>query len=64
MREGTLVRADAERALRSLATIRQEEKGMRHYRGRLSGNGETIIQARLDTLNASLRWSTPQRRWN
>lgn len=64
LRDGTLVRGDAERALQTLTAIRQQEKGMRRYRGRLAGNDEAVIQARLDTLNASLRWSAPQRRWN
>lgn len=64
MRDGTLVRGDGQRALQTLTAIRQQEKGMRHYRGRLSASGETTIQARLDTLNAGLRWTTPARRWN
>ena len=64
IRNGALVRTDGQQALRTLTAIRQQERGMRHYRGKLSANGEATIQARLDTLNASLRWSNPDRRWN
>lgn len=64
IQSGSLTRSDGDRALRTLASIRQQERSMRHHRGRLSANGQTTIQARLDTLNASLRWSTMERRWN
>lgn len=64
IREGTLVRSEGQNALVSLRSIRDQERGMRHYRGRLSPDGAAMIQARLDTLNADLRWTTPQRRWN
>jgi hypothetical protein len=64
IRTGSLARSDGERALRTLAAIRQQERGMRHHRGRLSTSNQAMMQARLDTLNASLRWSNTDRRWN
>jgi hypothetical protein len=63
IQSGALVRSDGEQALRTLAAIRQQERGMRHYRGRLSTQRQAMMTAKLDTLNASLRWSTPDRRW-
>jgi hypothetical protein len=56
--EGSLSRGDANRALRSLNNVRRQEMGMRHYQGRLSPNDQAYIQARLDTISRSLRWSS------
>lgn len=64
MQNGTLDRGDGQRALRSLTDLRRQEKGMRHTRGRLSERAEISMQAKLQRLDASLRWSQPERRWN
>jgi hypothetical protein len=55
--DGTLTRDDANRSLRSLNAVQRQERGMRHYRGRLSQRDEAYIQARLDTVNNNIRWS-------
>jgi hypothetical protein len=64
MNDGSLSRAEADRALRSLAAIRREEAGLRHYQGRLGQRDEVRIQAKLDTLSDSIRWSRQDRRDN
>ena len=53
--DGSLNSGDANRALRSLNSIRRQELGMRHYEGRLSENDQAYIQARLDTVSRNLR---------
>lgn len=58
---GRLSRRDAGEALRSLSNIRREEAGMRHRNGRLSQRDEVYIQAKLDTLSDSLRWTQRDR---
>jgi hypothetical protein len=64
IREGTLDRSEGQRVLRSLTTLRQQERRMRHYRGQLSQRDEMTVQTRLNNLYASLNWSQPERRWN
>jgi hypothetical protein len=64
MDDGSLSRGDADRALRSLNGIRREEAGMRHYRGRLAQRDEARIQARLETLRSSIRWTRQDNRRN
>jgi hypothetical protein len=55
--DGSLPRGDGYRALRTLAAIQRDERNMRHYNGRLSQRDEVRLQARLDTLSSSIRWS-------
>jgi hypothetical protein len=55
--EGRLSAEDGDRATRTLAGIRRQEARMPHRRGQLSSRDTAIIQARLDDLSASLRWS-------
>lgn len=64
MDDGSLSRGDADRALRSLNGIRREEAGMRHYRGQLAQRDEMRIQARLETLRSSIRWTRQDNRRN
>ena len=54
LNDGSLSRYDGAQAVRTLNAIRRQEAGMRHYNGRLNPRGERYIQARLDTLAASL----------
>ena len=55
--DGALTRQDGYAALRSLNSIRRQEMGMRHYRGRLNPRAQSYIQAKLDDLVAGLHWS-------
>lgn len=55
--DGSLNRGEGKRALRTLNDIRRDEAGMRHDNGQLSQRDELRIQARLDTLSNSVRWS-------
>lgn len=65
LRDGTLSRAEADRALRDLSAIRRQERGMRHYRnGRLGPRDQATIQARLDNVSANLRWDRRDDRRN
>jgi hypothetical protein len=58
---GMLSHDEGLRALRSLTSIRRQETRMDHRRGRLNPRDEGIIQARLDDLSNSLRWSNHDR---
>ena len=51
---GDLTRVEGDRALRTLAVIRRQEQNMYHRRGQLNDRDEAIIQARLDSLDASI----------
>ncbi|WP_421932179.1 glycine zipper 2TM domain-containing protein [Phenylobacterium sp.] len=56
MNDGSLSRAEANTALRSLNMISRQERGMRHYRnGQLGRRDAAIIQAKLDTVAANIR---------
>jgi hypothetical protein len=55
--DGSLTRGQGKRALRSLNDIRREEAGLRHNNGQLNQRDEVRMQARLDTLSNSVRWS-------
>ncbi len=53
--DGTMNRDQVYRARADLDSIRRSERSMRHYRGRLTPQGEANIQARLDTMTQRLR---------
>jgi hypothetical protein len=55
--DGRLRRNEADRALRSLDEIRQQEIAMSHYRGELNDRDAVQIQARLDDLSSNIRWT-------
>jgi hypothetical protein len=55
--DGSLSHSQGKTALRTLNTIRRDEASMRHVDGQLSQRDEARIQARLDTLGASVRWT-------
>jgi len=57
MNDGGLNRREANLALRSLNSLRQEEASLRHYRGRLGQRDEERMQAKLDDLSDSIRWA-------
>lgn len=57
MDEGRLSTNEGTRAMRTLAGIRRQESRMPHRRGQLNRADQATIQARLDDLSASLRWS-------
>ena len=52
---GSLSRQEARNAMRTLESIRRDERMMRRD-GRLSGREEATLMARLDNLNAQIRW--------
>ena len=54
--DGTLSRREAYDAMRSLNSIRQQDRSMRRH-GQLRDRDEAIIQARLDDLNSRIRWA-------
>ena len=62
MADRTLDRAEGMRALRSLAAIRKQERGLRHRRGQLTPQGQVTMQAKLDQVSNSLSWSRADRR--
>lgn len=56
LNDGTLSRAEAAQANRSLSAISRQERGMRHYRnGQLGTRDAAIIQAKLDRVAATIR---------
>jgi hypothetical protein len=56
LNDGSLSRAEADNAMRSLNMISRQERGMRHYRnGALGARDSAIIQAKLDTVAANIR---------
>jgi len=55
--DGRLSQAEGRDALRSLDSIRREERGLRHYRGRLGRRDEIRLQAKLDAVAESVRWT-------
>ena len=57
MREGTLSQREGVRALQALNVIRREETALRNRRGMLNARNESTIRAKLDAVNAGLRWS-------
>jgi|WetSurMetagenome_2_1015567.scaffolds.fasta_scaffold77623_2 hypothetical protein len=54
---GSLSRADADRDLRSLTSIRRQEADLRGGDGQLSPQSDAMLQARLDRLSDRLRQS-------
>jgi len=58
--DGALHRRNGDRALQALSAIRRDERGLRHHGGDLGRRDEFRMQARLDDVSASLRWSPPQ----
>lgn len=59
VRSGALRRDEGERALRDLRDIRREARGLRRDEGgRLNRRDDLRMQARLDEVNAGLRWSS------
>lgn len=55
LNDGTLTRNEGDRALRSLAAIGRQERGMRNRGGQLRPRDEMVIQAKLDDLTESVR---------
>lgn len=55
--EGRLSRREGARALQALNVIRREETALRNRRGMLTARNQSTISAKLDALNAGLRWS-------
>lgn len=55
LNDGTLTRAEGDRALRRLAAIRREEHGLRQPSGDLRARDRTMILAKLDTLTDDVR---------
>ncbi|MFZ3007480.1 MAG: glycine zipper 2TM domain-containing protein [Phenylobacterium sp.] len=56
LNDGSLSRAEAAQANRSLSMISRQERGMRHYRnGQLGARDAATIQAKLDTVAATIR---------
>jgi len=56
MSAGALARDDGRQALRTLDTLRSEERGLRNHRGNLAPRDARRLQAKLDDINQSLRW--------
>ena len=54
--ERNLSRTDGQRALATLDAINREAVSLRNRRGMLNPRNEAMINAKLDALNASLRW--------
>jgi hypothetical protein len=61
MDSGSLSRHDARDALQTLQSIRADESNMMSQDGRLHRGDRARIEARLDDLNNSLRWSRANR---
>jgi hypothetical protein len=59
MANRTLSRNEAQRALQSLAAIRKETRGMTRRDGRISQQGQVVLQARLDRVSNRLTWNSP-----
>ena len=58
LQTGALRQENGEQALSALRQIRREERGLRHYgQGQLGRRDARHMQARLDQVSASLRWS-------
>lgn len=55
LEEGTISRRQGAQALRQLSLIRREEASLPHSAGRLSPRNEARMQARLQTLQTSVR---------
>jgi hypothetical protein len=64
MDDGSLSRAEARQSLRTLASIRSEELGLRGRHGQLAQRDEGRLQAKLETLNDSLRATKQDNRRN
>lgn len=55
LNDGTLTRYEGERALRTLASIGRQERGLRMRNGQLRPRDEVMIEAKLDNLSESVR---------
>lgn len=53
---GALSRREAQRAMETLQGIRREQRAYWRDDGRLDGRETSILMARLDDLNAQIRW--------
>ena len=53
--DGSLTRREGDQALKTLASIDREERGLRLRSGELRPRDQTMIQARLDKLSESVR---------
>lgn len=53
--DGTLTRSEGDRALRTLAAIGREERGLRQRSGDLQPRDRTMILSKLDTLSDDVR---------
>jgi hypothetical protein len=59
---GTISRVEANRVLRQLNALRLEERGQRHYQGRLDDRNEVRLQAKLDLVSENIRWRQANQR--
>jgi hypothetical protein len=55
MERGRMTRYQGQESLRTLAAIERDERSMRNRRGALSPRAEATLNARLDTLSATIR---------
>ncbi len=55
LRDGSLSRSEGMQAQRTLASIEREERSLMNRQGKLGPRGRETINARLDTLSASIR---------